>query len=143
MTTGSRDKTINFRTVAEASGVSKATLYNNAKVRTRIESLRAVKKTPVQVHDEAKRREEKEMDLKRQIEQLKEEKKMLIIQLVEKHTRILSLKDVTYLCEFFFLSVAVSIISLCIDLTWLSIPSLINRPRSRGSHPKTFCATFK
>ena len=78
-----RNKTINFRTVAEASGVSKATLYNNAKVRTRIESLRAVKKTPVQVHDEAKRREEKEMDLKRQIEQLKEEKKMLIIQLVE------------------------------------------------------------
>jgi len=43
-----KHKVINFKTVADTSGVSRATLYENEKLRIRIESLRAVKtnKTP-------------------------------------------------------------------------------------------------
>ena len=40
----SKTKTINFKTVAEEAGVSKATLYNNPILKERILSLRAIQK---------------------------------------------------------------------------------------------------
>ena len=40
----SKTKTINFKTVAEEAGVSKATLYNNDILKERILSLRAIQK---------------------------------------------------------------------------------------------------
>ena len=78
-----KHKQINFKTVAEEAGVSKATLYKNKKLRTRIESLRAVKKSPAQQQEVENRRRSQERELRQQIEELKEEKKMLITQLVE------------------------------------------------------------
>ena len=78
-----KHRVINFKTVAETSGVSRATLYENEKLRIRIESLRAVKtnKTPEQSAEQKRRVQEK--DLRQQIKVLKEEKEMLIAQLVE------------------------------------------------------------
>ena len=78
-----KHKVINFKTVADTSGVSRATLYENEKLRIRIESLRAVKtnKTPEQSAEQQRRVQEK--DLRQQIKVLKEEKEMLIAQLVE------------------------------------------------------------
>lgn len=63
--------------------LSRATLYENEKLRIRIESLRAVKtnKTPEQSAEQKRRVQEK--DLRQQIKVLKEEKEMLIAQLVE------------------------------------------------------------
>lgn len=78
-----KHRVINIKTVAETSGVSRATLYENEKLRIRIESLRAVKtnKTPEQSAEQKRRVQEK--DLRQQIKVLKEEKEMLIAQLVE------------------------------------------------------------
>ena len=58
-------------------------MYENEKLRIRIESLRAVKtnKTPEQSVEQKRRVQEK--DLRQQIKVLKEEKEMLIAQLVE------------------------------------------------------------
>lgn len=78
-----KHKAINFKTVAEASGVSRATLYDNEKLRIRIESLRAVKMSKASEQDTEQQRRAQEKDLRRQIEALKEEKQMLITQLVE------------------------------------------------------------
>ncbi len=75
---------INFRTVSELSGVSTTTLYNNPILRERISSLRAVQKKPVP--SSAKRdisEREKIRILQQEIQKLKEDKQMLIIQLVE------------------------------------------------------------
>lgn len=41
----SKTKAINFKTVAEEAGVSKATLYNNDVLKERILSLRAIEKS--------------------------------------------------------------------------------------------------
>jgi len=77
----SKTKSINFKTVAEEAGVSKATLYNNAILKERILSLRAIQKgvpngsivaTP---KDKIKAKDDK-------IKKLKEDKEKLIIQLV-------------------------------------------------------------
>ena len=76
-------KELQGRTVAEASGVSRATLYENEKLRIRIESLRAVKLNKTSERDVEQQRRAQEKDLRRQIEILKEEKEMLIAQLVE------------------------------------------------------------
>lgn len=78
-----KHKAINFKTVAEASGVSRGTLYENEKLRIRIESLRAVKMNKKSERDVEQQRRAQEKDLRRQIEILKEEKEMLITQLVE------------------------------------------------------------
>ena len=78
-----KHKVINFKTVAEASGVSRATLYENEKLRRRIESLRAVKTTKASDPGVEHQRRTQEKDLRRQIKVLKEEKEMLISQLVE------------------------------------------------------------
>lgn len=80
----SKTKKINFKTVSELSGVSTTTLYNNLALRERISSLRAVKKVQAQemaVPDTSVR--DRERELRQEIQKLKEEKRMLINQLVE------------------------------------------------------------
>jgi hypothetical protein len=85
----SKTKTINFKTVAEEAGVSKATLYNNDILKERILSLRAIQKgvpndsivaTP---KNKIKAKDDKIKQLCDEIKKLKEDKKKLIIQLVE------------------------------------------------------------
>ena len=80
---------INFETVAKEAGVSRATLYNNPKLKERIMGLRAMtlapspedgaepKKTKVQ------RLEDTVADLKARVRQLEADKKNLIVQLVD------------------------------------------------------------
>ena len=85
----SKTKQINFKTVAEEAGVSKATLYNNTILKERILSLRAIQKgvpndsivaTP---KDKIKAKDDKIKQLYEEIKKLKEDKEKLIIQLVE------------------------------------------------------------
>ena len=85
----SKTKTINFKTVAEEAGVSKATLYNNDILKERILSLRAIQKsipndnivaTP---KDKIKAKDDKIKKLYEEIKKLKEDKEKLIIQLVD------------------------------------------------------------
>ncbi|WP_242974136.1 DUF6262 family protein [Clostridium cagae] len=85
----SKTKTINFKTVAEEAGVSKATLYNNDILKERILSLRAIQKgvpnesivaTP---KDKIKAKDDKIKQLYEEIKKLKGDKEKLIIQLVE------------------------------------------------------------
>ena len=85
----SKTKTINFKTVAEEAGVSKATLYNNDILKERILSLRAIQKgvpndsivaTP---KDKIKTKDDKIKQLYEEIKKLKEDKEKLIIQLVD------------------------------------------------------------
>jgi hypothetical protein len=85
----SKTKKINFKTVAEEAGVSKATLYNNDVLKERILSLRAIEKgvpnnsivaTP---KDKIKAKDDKIKQLYQEIKKLKEDKKNLIVQLVE------------------------------------------------------------
>lgn len=80
----SKAKKINFKTVSELSGVSTTTLYNNPVLRERISSLRAIQTKPVQetpIYDISDR--EKIRSLQQEIQKLKEDKKLLIDQLVE------------------------------------------------------------
>jgi len=85
----SRTKPINFKTVAEEAGVSKATLYNNAILKERILSLRAVIKdslyenTAVAPKDQLKRKDVKIRELYEQVRVLKKEQESLIIQLID------------------------------------------------------------
>lgn len=85
----SKTKNINFKTVAEEAGVSKATLYNNDILKERILSLRAIQKgvpndsiitTP---KDKIKAKDDKIKQLYEEIRKLKEDKEKLIIQLVD------------------------------------------------------------
>ncbi|MGL5615908.1 MAG: DUF6262 family protein [Sarcina sp.] len=85
----SKTKKINFKTVAEEAGVSKATLYNNDVLKERILSLRAITKgvpndniiaTP---KDKVKAKDDKIKQLYEEIKKLKADKQNLIIQLVE------------------------------------------------------------
>jgi NADH:ubiquinone oxidoreductase subunit C len=80
----SKTKKINFKTVSELSGISTTTLYNNPALRERIESLRAVKQLPAQeaVAPDLSARD-RERELRQEIQKLKEEKHMLVVQLVE------------------------------------------------------------
>lgn len=90
----SRTRKVNFLTVAEEAGVSKATLYNNEELKERIMSLRSIK-TGAPAGDSALLKDgmeaerEKVRKLNDEIVRLKEDKKMLIAQLVEME----SLKD--------------------------------------------------
>ncbi len=80
----SKTKRINFKTVSELSGVSTTTLYNNPVLRERISSLRAIQTKLVQetpIYDISDR--EKIRSLRQEIQKLKEDKKLLINQLVE------------------------------------------------------------
>ncbi|WP_252235950.1 DUF6262 family protein [Clostridium sp. CH2] len=85
----SKTKSINFKTVAEEAGVSKATLYNNDILKERILSLRAIEKgvpndnivaTP---KDKIKAKDDKIKQLYEEVKKLKKDKEKLIIQLVE------------------------------------------------------------
>ncbi|MDD4495241.1 MAG: DUF6262 family protein [Eubacteriales bacterium] len=80
----SKTKKLNFKTVSELSGISTTTLYNNPALRERISSLRAVKKVPapeMTIPNILPR--DRERELRREIQKLKEEKQMLIEQLLE------------------------------------------------------------
>ena len=80
----SKTKQINFKTVSELSGVSTTTLYNNPALRERIKSLRAVKKVNAQeISPPDTTTRDRERELRREIQKLKEEKNMLVTQLVE------------------------------------------------------------
>ena len=85
----SKTKSINFKTVAEEAGVSKATLYNNDILKERILSLRDIQKgvpndsivaTP---KDKIKAKDDKIKQLYEEIKKLKKDKEKLIIQLVD------------------------------------------------------------
>lgn len=85
----SKTTSINFKTVAEEAGVSKATLYNNDILKERILSLRAIQKgvpndnivaTP---KDKIRAKDDKIKQLYEEIRKLKDDKEKLIIQLVE------------------------------------------------------------
>lgn len=82
-------KTINFETVAKEAEVSRATLYNNAELKERILSLRVVSKASplndvvVVKKDKVQLQEEKIIVLRKRIKQLEEDKKKLILQLVQ------------------------------------------------------------
>ena len=79
----SKTKKINFKTVSELSGISTTTLYNNPVLRERISSLRAVKKVDVQESPPPETAvRDRECELRQEIQKLKEEKKMLVEQLV-------------------------------------------------------------
>ena len=84
----SKTKKINFKTVAEEAGVSKATLYNNDALKERILSLRALEKgvpnkdiiaTP---KDKLKAKDERIKQQYEEIKRLKEDNKNLISQLI-------------------------------------------------------------
>ncbi|NFI03405.1 transposase [Clostridium botulinum] len=85
----SKTKKINFKTVAEEAGVSKATLYNNDILKERILSLRAIEKgvpnasIVVTPKDKLKAKDDKIKQLYEEIKKLKEDKEKLIIQLVD------------------------------------------------------------
>lgn len=85
----SRTKSINFKTVAEEAGISKATLYNNAILKERILSLRAVTRniehesTTGYSKDNFRKKDEKIKALYDQIKKLKKEQEDLIVQLIE------------------------------------------------------------
>ncbi|MCE1200367.1 MAG: DUF6262 family protein [Marinilabiliales bacterium] len=84
----SSSRPINFKTVAEAAGVSKATLYNNDILKERILSLRAMKKgirtqgVAAASNDQMQLQAEKIKQLYKEINNLREDKKKLIVQLV-------------------------------------------------------------
>lgn len=85
----SKTKKINFKTVAEEAGVSKATLYNNDILKERILSLRAIEKSVpndsivATSKDKIKAKDDKIKQLYNEVKKLKEDKEKLIIQLVE------------------------------------------------------------
>ncbi|WP_179867008.1 DUF6262 family protein [Bacillus pseudomycoides] len=85
----SKTKKINFKTVAEEAGVSKATLYNNDILKERILSLRAIRKGVSNNNiiatskDKIRATDDKIKQLYEEVKKLKEDKQNLIIQLVE------------------------------------------------------------
>lgn len=85
----SKTKKINFKTVAEEAGVSKATLYNNDVLKERILSLRAIEKSAdngviiATPKDKIQAKDDKIKQLYDEIKKLKDDKEKLIIQLVD------------------------------------------------------------
>lgn len=81
----SKTKAINFKTISDEAGVSKTTLYNNEILRERIESLRSIKNgISKDVMDcEVDSARAKIRCLNEKIKKLQEDKKNLIVQLVE------------------------------------------------------------
>ena len=80
---------INFETVAKEAGVSRATLYNNTKLKERIMGLRAMDLTPTSEggaepkKTKVQRLEATVADLRARVRQLEADKKNLIVQLVD------------------------------------------------------------
>jgi hypothetical protein len=80
----SRNREVNFKSVSRLSGISTTTLYNNPILRERIKSLRALKASTTQeTSASAAFARDQERSLRQEIQKLKEEKHMLITQLVE------------------------------------------------------------
>ncbi|MDU2066442.1 MAG: DUF6262 family protein [Sporomusaceae bacterium] len=83
-----KSQPINFETISKEAGVARATLYNNALLKERILSLRAISKSSpldnvVAVKkDKIQLQEEKITALRERVKQLEEDKKKLIVQLV-------------------------------------------------------------
>ena len=84
-----KNATINFETVAKEAGVSRATLYNNPKLKERIMGLRAIAPTPMSEEGaeskktKVQRLEDTVADLRARVRQLEADKKNLIVQLVD------------------------------------------------------------
>lgn len=84
-----KNATINFETVAKEAGVSRATLYNNPKLKERIMGLRAIALTPSpEEAGEPKRTKVQRLEdtvagLRARVRQLEADKKNLIVQLVD------------------------------------------------------------
>ena len=84
-----KNAAINFETVAKEAGVSRATLYNNTKLKERIMGLRAMDLTPTSEggaepkKTKVQRLEDTVTDLKARVRQLEADKKNLIVQLVD------------------------------------------------------------
>ena len=80
---------INFETVAKEAGVSRATLYNNPKLKERIMGLRAIALTPSSEDGvepkktKVQRLEDTVAELRARVRQLEADKKNLIVQLVD------------------------------------------------------------
>lgn len=80
---------INFETVSKEAGVSRATLYNNAQLKERILSLRAISKASPLVDvfavkkDKIQLKDQKIATLREQVKKLEDDKKKLIVQLVD------------------------------------------------------------
>lgn len=81
----SKSRSINFKTVSEISGVSTTTLYNHSGIRERINSLRGLKKCSngLMKQETLPAADSTIIRLREEILQLKEEKRMLVQQLVE------------------------------------------------------------
>lgn len=84
-----KNASINFETVAKEAGVSRATLYNNTKLKERIMGLRAMDLTPTSEggaepkKTKVQRLEDTVADLRARVRQLEADKKNLIVQLVD------------------------------------------------------------
>ena len=84
-----KNVTINFETVAKEAGVSRATLYNNPKLKERIMGLRAMDRAPISESGaepkktKVQRLEDTVADLRARVRQLETDKKNLIVQLVD------------------------------------------------------------
>lgn len=80
-----RDEMINFEIVARRSGVSRGTLYNNEELCERIKRLRAGGTDEMRdvLKEQTRMQEKKICSMRKQIRQLEDEKKKLIIQLID------------------------------------------------------------
>ena len=84
-----KNAAINFETVAKEAGVSRATLYNNPKLKERIMGLRAMDLTPTSeggaepMKTKVQRLEATVAALRARVRQLEADKKNLIVQLVD------------------------------------------------------------
>ena len=84
-----KNASINFETVAKEAGVSRATLYNNTKLKERIMGLRAMDLTPTSEDGaepkktKVQRLEATVAELRARVRQLEADKKNLIVQLVD------------------------------------------------------------
>ena len=84
-----KNKPINFEIVCKEADVSRATLYNNAQLKERILSLRAISKaSPLDdvvavKKDKLQLKDDKISALREQIKKLEDDKKKLIEQLVD------------------------------------------------------------
>lgn len=84
-----KNASINFEIVAKEAGVSRATLYNNTKLKERIMGLRAMDLTPTSEggaepkKTKVQRLEATVAELRARVRQLEADKKNLIVQLVD------------------------------------------------------------
>ena len=80
-----QEEQVNFETVARLAGVSRGTLYNNEELRDRIQRLRAggTDQMCESLKEKNRRQEEKLRTMRGRIRQLEEEKKKLIVQLID------------------------------------------------------------